>query len=78
MDKIAPDKLLEFCPRCDYSLETMPVECRCPECGTQLDRRWQVIAPRGKTAQPNVFPRRPRGLTVHQEHGRIPAEFGEA
>jgi len=35
--------LLQLCPLCDYRLEGLPVEYRCPECGFELDRRWEVF-----------------------------------
>lgn len=37
------DLLLAQCPFCDYSLEGLPVEHTCPECGQPFDRRWQVF-----------------------------------
>lgn len=40
----APDVLLlHQCPVCAYSLEGLPVEHRCPECGLRFDRRWHVF-----------------------------------
>ena len=36
-------KLLKYCPFCSYSLEGLPVEHRCPECGGPFDRRWGVF-----------------------------------
>lgn len=39
----APTDLLERCPRCDYLLEGLPVEHRCPECGLPVDRTWHVF-----------------------------------
>jgi hypothetical protein len=35
--------LLERCPFCDYSLQGLPTEHRCPECGQPFDRRWRVF-----------------------------------
>jgi len=46
MLETSSEVILESCPRCDYSLQGMPIECHCPECGLMLNRRWQVIAPR--------------------------------
>jgi len=37
---------LERCPFCDYSLEGLPTEHRCPECGRPFDRRWRVFGGR--------------------------------
>lgn len=38
--------LLNNCPFCDYSLEGLPVEHTCPECGRAFDRRWRVFGHR--------------------------------
>ncbi len=38
-----PAGSLANCPWCGYSLEGLPVEHRCPECGGQFDRPWQVF-----------------------------------
>lgn len=35
--------LLALCPKCTYSLVGLPVEHHCPECGFELDRRWEVF-----------------------------------
>ena len=35
--------LLDRCPFCDYRLEGLPTEHRCPECGQPFDRRWRVF-----------------------------------
>lgn len=35
--------LLANCPFCNYSLEGLPVEHTCPECGQAFDRRWRVF-----------------------------------
>lgn len=40
-----PDEqnLLQHCPRCGYCICGVPLERPCPECGFELDRRWQVF-----------------------------------
>ena len=35
--------LLARCPRCRYRLRGLPVRHACPECGLEVDRRWQVF-----------------------------------
>lgn len=42
-----PPFLTTHCARCDYSLEGLPRDARCPECGTQNDDRFIVL--RGRT-----------------------------
>jgi len=34
---------LTYCPQCDYSLEGLPAEGTCPECGYQYDQSFVVI-----------------------------------
>ncbi|QOJ14670.1 MAG: hypothetical protein HRU75_08465 [Planctomycetia bacterium] len=46
--------LLEACPRCAYSLRTLPIEHRCPECGLPVDRRWRCYAGRHAPRSTNV------------------------
>lgn len=41
----ADEHLLDRCPFCDYSLQGLPVEHTCPECGQPFDRRWQLFSP---------------------------------
>jgi hypothetical protein len=38
--------LLNECPFCGYSLEGLPVQHNCPECGRESDRRWKVFGDR--------------------------------
>ena len=38
--------LMEACPRCEYSLRTLPIAHQCPECGLAFDRRWRIVAGR--------------------------------
>lgn len=38
-----PGGLLGGCPRCTYDLRTLPIQHRCPECGLEVDRRWEVF-----------------------------------
>jgi len=38
--------LLQVCPVCDYRLAGLPVEYHCPECGLEIDRRWEVFGGR--------------------------------
>lgn len=38
--------LLEACPFCGYSLQGLPTEHTCPECGKTYDRRWRVFGNR--------------------------------
>lgn len=40
--------LLANCPFCDYSLEGLPIEHRCPECGRPVDRRWRIFGGRSR------------------------------
>lgn len=40
------DELLALCPQCAYQLHGLPVLHRCPECGLDVDRRWQVYGGR--------------------------------
>lgn len=40
------EHLLNECPFCDYSLEGLPVQHKCPECGREYDRRWRVFGNR--------------------------------
>jgi hypothetical protein len=42
-DAASRSVLLERCPFCEYRLDGMPVERRCPECGRPVDRRWRVF-----------------------------------
>ncbi|MBN1345539.1 MAG: hypothetical protein JXQ73_22795 [Phycisphaerae bacterium] len=53
--------LLPFCPFCGYSLEGLPTEHECPECGQPFDRRWRMHGgyARAKETWPNA-----RMLTV--------------
>jgi hypothetical protein len=37
---------LKECPFCDYSLEGLPVQHKCPECGREGDRRWKLFGSR--------------------------------
>lgn len=46
MSNAAPPLFLNLCPICGYSLEGLPVEHRCPECGFPFDRRWHVFSRR--------------------------------
>lgn len=41
--QVEPDALLSYCPRCVYDLRTLPVHHHCPECGLEIDRRWEVF-----------------------------------
>jgi len=36
---------LERCPRCDYDLQGLPQEHRCPECGLAYDTASRVWRP---------------------------------
>src|SRR5262245_51192294 len=36
-------ELLQQCPICDYSLRGLPVEHRCPECGVEFNRQWEIL-----------------------------------
>ncbi|MBK8914714.1 MAG: hypothetical protein IPM64_08990 [Phycisphaerales bacterium] len=56
--------LLEACPRCAYSLRTLPIEHRCPECGLQLDRRWRCYAGRHAPRSTNVATWSLRGFVL--------------
>lgn len=38
-----PGARLGGCPRCAYDLRTLPIQHRCPECGLEVDRRWEVF-----------------------------------
>ena len=38
--------LLPICPVCGYSLHLQPIQHRCPECGFEFDRRWQIFGGR--------------------------------
>lgn len=38
-----PGALLGGCPRCTYDLRMLPIQHRCPECGLEIDRRWEVF-----------------------------------
>lgn len=46
----APDNLLCLtnCPACDYSLESLPPQGRCPECGRCYDQTVVVLTGRGR------------------------------
>jgi len=49
-DPVAEDLepgLLANCPRCAYALRGLPAKHRCPECGLEVDRRWQIIPTSG-------------------------------
>ncbi|MHC4672779.1 MAG: hypothetical protein ACYTBZ_09880 [Planctomycetota bacterium] len=35
--------LLLKCPFCKYSLRGLPIKHRCPECGQEFDRRWEIF-----------------------------------
>jgi hypothetical protein len=39
---------LKACPGCDYSLETLPAEGTCPECGRRYDQRFVVLTGQGR------------------------------
>ena len=39
------ESLLEKCPWCEYSLRGLPVVHHCPECGLEVDRRWNRTFP---------------------------------
>jgi hypothetical protein len=41
--EVADELLLKECPICGYSLEGLPVQHVCPECGREFDRRWRVF-----------------------------------
>ena len=55
--------LLPSCPVCTYPLHGLPVHHRCPECGFEFDRRWQVFGGR-TTPRDRVHGRRILGATV--------------
>ena len=61
MNDLDETNLLAHCPRCPYALTGLPVEHRCPECGLQLDRRWQVY---GGRLTPRKSARRMRVLVL--------------
>jgi hypothetical protein len=39
---------LKICPGCDYSLERLPAEGVCPECGRQYDQRVAILSGLGR------------------------------
>jgi hypothetical protein len=47
-EKPLPEALLAQCPFCDYSLEGLPVEHTCPECGRPFDRRSRVFGAKNR------------------------------
>ena len=61
MDAPEDANLLATCPFCGYSLRTLPIEHRCPECGQPFDRHWRVF---GEQAIWSQHPRRTRRLGV--------------
>jgi hypothetical protein len=47
---VSEDALLQDCPSCGYCVRGLPVEHKCPECGFEVDRRWQVFGGRALQA----------------------------
>jgi hypothetical protein len=45
---------LKACPGCDYSLETLPSEGTCPECGRRYDQRFVVLTGSGRGMNDNA------------------------
>lgn len=50
---------LTACPSCGYSLEALPLEGRCPECGAEYDQRTVVLHGWGAGFQADVATARP-------------------
>lgn len=44
--------LLQHCPRCGYCIRGLPIHHRCPECGFDVDRRWEVFGGRFAKREP--------------------------
>jgi hypothetical protein len=45
---------LQACPNCDYSLQTLPLQGICPECGRSYDQQFAVLTGIGRGANSNL------------------------
>ncbi len=61
-----PDALrLRSCPACEYSIDALPPEGVCPECGQSYDQRFIVLTGQGRGGYDTLVGGTWRGATTH-------------